>query len=450
MIPTQIQLTLRIPKGSPLTPAEVDENFMHLRDAITAIAEAMSLGNVVIGDEPPLGERPGTIWIPSDFGSINVWNSGTSTWVNLAPKQVINSDDSGSGQNFIITVPAGISNYADLEGRVIIMRALHSSVGASKLKVKKSDSTLIDSDGLNFVNHYLGQIEKDDIVSGQKVMLVYSVGQFQLLTPTPPIRLSDFRNVFTYKSNLASIPSSGGLVTFTHGLTYAGNPVVPDIVQLVLKRKTSDFTHVSGLVIKVGTEVDAGAIWSTVRGSENEWFWPVARILRSATDIQVQFYYPAGAALTWSRQGQNDGSGQLNMGSIQNGDDGPMDHWDIRVTAIAFNPDQLGAVTSSGALVSGSNLPVITIQPASESVGHGTAATFSVTATYGISVQWNFDGSDISGSRFSHSETTSGNTFTSTLTVTGTSASDTGKLVHATVSNAAGSATSATATLTVT
>jgi len=145
MIPTNIQLTLRIPKGSPLTAEEVDANFTRLRDAITSLAEEFSLSRIVIGNEPAAGERDGVLWIPADFRGIYVWNTATSQWVLLTPKEVINVTDTGTGSNFIIQVPEGISNYSDLEGRLIVMKAAHNSTGSSKLKVKNSEGTLFDS-----------------------------------------------------------------------------------------------------------------------------------------------------------------------------------------------------------------------------------------------------------------------------------------------------------------
>jgi hypothetical protein len=447
MIPTNIQLTLRIPKGSPLTAEEVDANFTRLRDAITSLAEEFSLSRIVIGNEPAAGERDGVLWIPADFRGIYVWNTATSQWVLLTPKEVINVTDTGTGTNFIIQMPEGISNYSDLEGRLIVMKAAHNSTGSSKLKVKNSEGTVFDSDGLNLFNHYLGSIEANDIKAGQKVLVVYNTGNFQMLSPTPPVRVADLRNVYTYQSNLAAVPSSsGGVLTYTHGLTHAGNAVAPSIVNVKLRRKVSDFTHTSGLVVKVGDEISAEALWTATRGSENEMFWPVVRVFSSATEIRVQFYYPAGIALPWNWLNKNGSTNSADRGGIS--ESGAYTNWEVRVNAMAFNPDQLGS-TSGGNQSGGSNAPVIVTQPSNQTGSSGGSISFNASANYGTSIDWYFDGSQISGSRFTDVDTVTGTVVSSTLTISGLSMSDDGKKVYAIVNGAGGTVTSNTVTLTV-
>jgi hypothetical protein len=442
MIPKNIQLTLRIPKGSPLTPEEVDANFVVLRDAITALAEEFNTARLIIGEEPPVGERPGTLWIPADFRSIYVWNSGNSTWFNLTPKEVLHVTDTGSGVNYIIQMPEGITTYADLEGRVIVMRSVHASTGASKLLVKNSEGTLFDNTGLNLVNHYLGTLEPNDIKVGQKVMVVLNSGQFQLLTPTPPIRLSDYRNVFTYRSNLAAVPVSGGKLTFTHGLKYNGNDIMPALVQVFLRRKTSSGAHESGIVIDPGKEIDGSCLWTASRGSENEMFWPVVRTLKNATTIEVGFYYPNGIAMLWGHLGKN---GQASgAGSI-----GDPSLYDVIVYAIAFNPDQFGSNLDQIQSGGGSQVPVVTAHPANVTANQNQSMTFSVTANYGTSVTWFYDGQEVGGSRFSETESAGSTSISSVLTISGTSMSDSGRQVYARVNGPGGTVTSNPATITV-
>lgn len=449
MIPTNIQLTLRIPKGSPLTPEEVDANFTRLRDAITALAEQFAASRVVIGEEPPAGERNGVLWIPSDFRGIYVWNSATSQWVLLTPKEVINVTDTGSSANFVIQVPEGISTYADLDGRLIVMLASHNSTGASKLRVKNSDGVLFDSVGLNLLNHYLGTIEANDIKVGQKVLIVYNSGQFQLLSPTPPVRLVDFRNVYTYQSNLAAVPaSSGGVLTFTHGLTHAGNPIHPGLIRVAFRRKGSDFTHTSGIIIKVGDEIDAATLWNASRGSENENFWPSIRTFTSPTEIRVQFYFPHGLALTWNELGKNGNTGAFSRGRIEIDGVSGYTNWEVRVYATAFNPDQLGS-TSGSSQTPGSNPPVITTQPSNQTITAGANATFQVIANNGTTVDWFIDGSQVSGSRFSDTDTVNGIQVTSILVISQTTMSDNNRKLIAKVNGPAGFVDSNEVTLTV-
>lgn len=449
MIPTNIQLTLRIPKGSPLTPEEVDANFTRLRDAITALAEQFAASRVVIGEEPPAGERNGVLWVPADFRGIYVWNSATSQWVLLTPKEVINVTDTGSSANFVIQVPEGISTYADLDGRLIVMLAAHNSTGASKLKIKNSAGVLFDNVGQNLLNHYLGSIEPDDIKVGQKVLIAYNSGQFQLLSPTPPLRVDDFRNIYTYQSNLAAVPlSSGGVLTFTHGLTHAGNPTHPGYVRVALRRKGSDFTHVSGLIIKVGEEIDASQLWNASRGVENEMFWPVIRTFASTTEIRIQFYFPHGMALLWNYLGRNGDTRSYSRGKILPDGVTTYSDWEVRVYAMAFNPNQLGS-TSGSSQTPGSVPPVITTQPSNQTITAGANATFQVIANNGSTVDWYFDGSQVGGTRFSDSDVVNGIQVTSTLTISQTTMSDNGKKVVAKVNGVGGSVDSNEVTLTV-
>ena len=99
-----------------------------------------------------------------------------------------------------------------------------------------------------------------------------------------------------------------------------------------------------------------------------------------------------------------------------------------------------GSVTSSGATLTVTAAPpVITVQPADQTVIAGVAATFSVTATgtAPLSYQWKKGGADISGA--------TSNTYTTPATVIG----DNNAVFTVVVSNSAGNATSNSATLTV-
>ena len=102
-----------------------------------------------------------------------------------------------------------------------------------------------------------------------------------------------------------------------------------------------------------------------------------------------------------------------------------------------------GTVTSSSAtlaVTAAPVAPVITTQPVNQSVVVGQNATFSVVATGGgtITYQWKKNGTDISGAT------------SSTYTTPATSMADTDAVFTVAVSNAAGPVTSAEATLTVT
>ncbi|MGM9515123.1 M4 family metallopeptidase [Roseateles sp. DB2] len=102
-----------------------------------------------------------------------------------------------------------------------------------------------------------------------------------------------------------------------------------------------------------------------------------------------------------------------------------------------------GSVTSANATLtvksSDTTLPVITSQPASVTVNAGSPATFSVTATSGsaMSYQWRKNGSAISGAT------------SASYTTPATTTADNGALFSVVVTNANGSTTSGNATLTV-
>jgi hypothetical protein len=109
-------------------------------------------------------------------------------------------------------------------------------------------------------------------------------------------------------------------------------------------------------------------------------------------------------------------------------------------TAVAR--DAAGNHTTSSAVsvtVSNATLPVISAQPANQSVTAGQTATFSVTATgtAPLTYQWKKNGANISGAT------------ASSYTTPATAAGDNGSTFQVVVSNTAGSAPSTTVTLTV-
>ncbi len=99
-----------------------------------------------------------------------------------------------------------------------------------------------------------------------------------------------------------------------------------------------------------------------------------------------------------------------------------------------------GSVTSNAATLSVNSTPLITIQPANQSVMVGATATFSVTAagTAPLSYQWQKGSSNISGAT------------SSSYTMPATALTDNGSQFDLVVSNSLGNTTSNQATLTVT
>ena len=101
--------------------------------------------------------------------------------------------------------------------------------------------------------------------------------------------------------------------------------------------------------------------------------------------------------------------------------------------------NDVGTATSEAVILTVTMVPVITTQPAAQSVVAGETATFSVTAggTGPLVYQWKKDGTDISGATSS--------TYTTPATVIG----DDGAVFTVVVSNSAGTVTSSSATLSV-
>ena len=99
-----------------------------------------------------------------------------------------------------------------------------------------------------------------------------------------------------------------------------------------------------------------------------------------------------------------------------------------------------GSVTSTSALLSvGLSVPVISAQPATQTVTEGAAATFAVTATGSeLSYQWRRDGAAVSGAT------------SSSYTLAAAAVADEGAHFSVVVSNGAGSVTSVEAALHVT
>ncbi len=98
-----------------------------------------------------------------------------------------------------------------------------------------------------------------------------------------------------------------------------------------------------------------------------------------------------------------------------------------------------GTVTSNAAILTVNAPPAVTAQPVNQTVAVGQTATFSVTATgtAPLSYQWRKNGANISGAT------------ASAYTTPATASTDNGAQFSVVISNAAGSVTSNTATLTV-
>lgn len=114
--------------------------------------------------------------------------------------------------------------------------------------------------------------------------------------------------------------------------------------------------------------------------------------------------------------------------------------WGIRAIVLAAASLLLMSCGMGSGSSGGGTAPAITMQPSSQTVSPGLAATFSVTATGAapLSYQWQKNGASISGAA------------SASYTTPATSSADSGAQFKVVVSNSVGSATSSAATLTVT
>lgn len=157
-------------------------------------------------------------------------------------------------------------------------------------------------------------------------------------------------------------------------------------------------------------------------------------IVRQPKDLSV---LPGGAAALSVEATGNGLHFQWKLGTANVGSDAsslPVSAAEIYSVVVS---NTLGSATSRSATVTVMSAPVITVHPASKLVAPSQDAVLGVTATgTGLTYQWMKDGSALIGAT------------TSTLTLTAAQSGDTGTYAVI-VSNAAGSATSHTAQLTV-
>src|SRR6267143_2315503 len=117
-----------------------------------------------------------------------------------------------------------------------------------------------------------------------------------------------------------------------------------------------------------------------------------------------------------------------------------MNRWGLVLLVVALGLTATGCSgTVSGANSSALVAPVVTTQPASQTVTAGQTATFSVaaTGTVPLTYQWKKNGADVSGA------------VSSDYTTPATANSDNGTQFTVLASNSVGSVTSSAATLSV-
>jgi hypothetical protein len=173
-------LVFRLAKTTPLTYEEGDNNLKALRDAILAISDSLVStggGRLVIGNEPPIGERENVVWIPADYSKISVWNAGSSSWERL-DDPALYAVSTGTATAYEVALGPSFSSYAEMLGSIVVMKPHVNSTDASAtLEVASVGSPA------PITKYGAAPIIADDIKAGQISLLAYNGTSFELLNP---------------------------------------------------------------------------------------------------------------------------------------------------------------------------------------------------------------------------------------------------------------------------
>jgi hypothetical protein len=182
MLPTNIQLIFRLIKGSELTAAEMDNNMEALRDAILAIAELLGANRVVIGAEPPLGEREGVLWIPvaNIRQGIFRWDSGTSAWVRVTTPALY-GQSGGAANAYTVSLPVEFADYAAMTGHAVMVKVHADNTGATTINFNTLGATAVKK----YTATGMTDLVAGDLKTGGMYVFSYDGNRFILLNPTP-------------------------------------------------------------------------------------------------------------------------------------------------------------------------------------------------------------------------------------------------------------------------
>jgi len=135
-------ITLRIPKGSPLTPEEGDNNFRNLKDAIEGLEARMAVGLNADGSL----KNPSIISAPTPISGIDA---------------------------YVIEPSPAIATAADMLNRLVIFKADVANIGPATLRVNALNAAPIKKNK----DHAL---ESSDIKANQYVVLSWDGTNFQM------------------------------------------------------------------------------------------------------------------------------------------------------------------------------------------------------------------------------------------------------------------------------
>ena len=177
-IVTDVPLTLRIPKGSPLTAQEHDNNFVSLKNAILALSGTLQEGRVIISDTEP-SDHDQVLWIKPDGSGAFVWNNTLNKWVRVV-EPTLYGEATGVDGNYDLTLPEIFANYTELKGKLIAFRVNHDNPNSTPtLRVNelepRQDIRIRGSEDVP-----VGGME-----GGATAVVIHDGTRFQLLNPVP-------------------------------------------------------------------------------------------------------------------------------------------------------------------------------------------------------------------------------------------------------------------------
>lgn len=261
-IVTPPTLTNRAIKGSPLSSAEIDENFDNTAAAILALGE--SLGLYLDTD---------LTWKPKVIPGSAI-KDREITEAKLSPTANFFKDDTGAANAYAVTFLPAITSLT--KGFGFWMMAANSNTGPSTIDVDGITKDIKTSRGFD--------ITADDIQAGRFHKLIYDGSFFVLVnTPKDPAVTVNTTvstvNIRDFESTEEDFPGANTAFDFVHGLEQ-----VPDFVQVVLVCKSDELGFVVGDEVEVANFIDTSKepAFSVVRDNSK------ISVVQNASTVQVQ------------------------------------------------------------------------------------------------------------------------------------------------------------------
>lgn len=219
-----LDLVKRIPKGSPLSAQEMDDNLCQLEDAWNALVDLLTS---VIGTDGKLQDCS----VDTDSLCNRVVTQAKRAWGSD-----FIADDTGSANTVKVGFTPAITAYSTTA--LIAAKIKANNTGAATLEVEALGAKPIKKNGSD-------DLEADDLVVGKICLFVYDGTQFQLLNPSKLQQGAIINYTGTAGSNLTDGIKNED--TFVHGLVDdAGDPTNPTGYDVYLVCQTADLSFAEG------------------------------------------------------------------------------------------------------------------------------------------------------------------------------------------------------------